>query len=635
MGTNGGEVQKRFWLIPVLLAIVVNANVLANGFGWDDESIIPKLSDSKTLLSAFLPNDPSAPGPGGAGGHYYRPVIAVSYLLDFKLWGKEAFGYHFSVWLAHIINTVLVYILARRLNGSTVRRAFLLPVIAASLFAVHPIHAEAIAWIAGRNDVFCTTFILGSMILYIRFNQTRGWGAYTFSMMLFLAALLTKEIAVGLVVLFPLYDYLIGREEAGNRRRMILRGILPVGILAVYFIQRTALIYRPLGVMSGEDIGLNLASGSSIFKLIIAFGAYFKMLIFPYPHNPFIAALPNSGLFLVLSGLAFLGVIVGLIIVIRQGQVVPGMAGAWTLLILLPSLMVAVLDMAASPVAERYVYAPSAGFLILVAWLIYKGLDRFEVFSSLNFRLAGRVLGIAGIILLVILSWESWGRNAVWKNSVNFWQTAVRAPAGGAFARRELAKHYVRMGRYSEAEQLYQMAIEMDELNLGPDHPDVAQSLNNLGVIYFKQGNNEKAEPLHLRALTIREKALNPNHRDIGSSLNNLAIIYDMQDRYGEAEPLYRRAISVWEAALGEGHPEVAKGLHNLAVLYRKEARYVEAEPLYRRALSVWEKALGPNHPNRAMTMESYAAMLQMAGRDSEAAEWQKRAEDIRRGISP
>ena len=99
--------------------------------------------------------------------------------------------------------------------------------------------------------------------------------------------------------------------------------------------------------------------------------------------------------------------------------------------------------------------------------------------------------------------------------------------------------------------------------------------------------NSSAAEPLYQRALAVREKALGPDHPDVTTSLNNLALLYKSQGRYEAAEPLYKRALAINEKALGLDHPNVATSLNNLAELYRAQGRYEAAEPLYQRALAV------------------------------------------------
>jgi tetratricopeptide (TPR) repeat protein len=84
---------------------------------------------------------------------------------------------------------------------------------------------------------------------------------------------------------------------------------------------------------------------------------------------------------------------------------------------------------------------------------------------------------------------------------------------------------------------------------LGPDHPWVALSLNNLANLYDQQGRYADAELLYKRALVSREKALGPDHPDVTTSLNNLASLYDGKGRYVDAEPLYKRSLAIRESA--------------------------------------------------------------------------------------
>jgi tetratricopeptide (TPR) repeat protein len=84
-------------------------------------------------------------------------------------------------------------------------------------------------------------------------------------------------------------------------------------------------------------------------------------------------------------------------------------------------------------------------------------------------------------------------------------------------------------GKYDRAVIVAEKALEVAEANVGPNHPDVATSLNNLAALYYTQGDYAKAEPLYKRSLAIREKALGPNHPVVAISLNNLAVLYKTQ----------------------------------------------------------------------------------------------------------
>ena len=195
--------------------------------------------------------------------------------------------------------------------------------------------------------------------------------------------------------------------------------------------------------------------------------------------------------------------------------------------------------------------------------------------------------------------------------------------------------------QYAKAEPLFQRALQIREKALGPEHPDVANSLNNLAMLYHNQGRYTKVEPLYQRALQIREKALGPDHPDVANSLNSLADRASLR----QAEPLFQRSLQIWEKA-GPDHPDVATSLDNLAGLYRAQGRYAKAEPLYLRALQILEKALGsdhfqrslqiwekapePEHPHVATVLENYGRLLDSTGRSAEAQALLDRAASIR-----
>jgi tetratricopeptide (TPR) repeat protein len=196
-----------------------------------------------------------------------------------------------------------------------------------------------------------------------------------------------------------------------------------------------------------------------------------------------------------------------------------------------------------------------------------------------------------------------------------------------------LALPYYRQGKYAQAEPLFQRALAIWEKALGPEHPLVATSLNNLGELCRVQGKYAQAEPLHQRALAIWEKALGPEHADVATALNNLALLYERQGKYAQAEPLYQRASAIDEKALGPNHPGVATDLNNLALLYKSQGRYAQAEPLYQRALAILERALGPEHPDVATSLNNLAELYRAQGRYAEADPLYQRALAIREGV--
>jgi CHAT domain-containing protein/Tfp pilus assembly protein PilF len=219
-----------------------------------------------------------------------------------------------------------------------------------------------------------------------------------------------------------------------------------------------------------------------------------------------------------------------------------------------------------------------------------------------------------------------------------------------------LAGLYLDQGRYTDADLLFKRSLAIREKALGPDHPDVATSLNNLAQSYSNQRRYSDAEPLFNRALAILEeahasdhalgallnniaivyqsqgkyvdaervfkrslaiweKALGPDHREVATSLNNLANLYQDRGRYTDAEALHKRSLAIRERTFGVDHPDVAKSLNDLAWLYETQSRYPDAEPLLKRSLAIREKAFGPDHPNVAITLNNLAMLYYQQGR--------------------
>ena len=131
------------------------------------------------------------------------------------------------------------------------------------------------------------------------------------------------------------------------------------------------------------------------------------------------------------------------------------------------------------------------------------------------------------------------------------------------------------------------LAIRAREKALGPENP----CLNNfLAWLYQGQGRYAEAESLYKQSLVIFEKALGPEHPDVAQSLNNLGELYRAQGKYSKAEPLYKRSLAIWEKALGPEHPNMAQGLENYAALLRKTNREAEATRMEARAKAIRAK---------------------------------------------
>ena len=180
--------------------------------------------------------------------------------------------------------------------------------------------------------------------------------------------------------------------------------------------------------------------------------------------------------------------------------------------------------------------------------------------------------------------------------------------------------------RYSEAEELFRQALAIREEYLRSDHPAIAQSLNNLALLYNYMERYEEAESLHKRALSIYEEN---DHPDIIYSLRNLALLYIDTGRIEEAEPLYKRELLIREEQLGANPNDIAEDLVDIGMLLEQRGYFSKAEPLLLEALLIREELLDANDILIAESMNALAYLYDSMGRYDEAEAFYKKALEI------
>ncbi len=130
------------------------------------------------------------------------PLTWLSLMLDATIYGRWPDGYHITNVLLHVTNVLLVFVVLTRMTRSVWRSAFV-----AALFAIHPLHAESVAWVTERKDVLCTLFGLLSLGAYVRYADQLRRSAYLAAFCLLLLSLLSKQTYVTLPCVFLLLDY--------------------------------------------------------------------------------------------------------------------------------------------------------------------------------------------------------------------------------------------------------------------------------------------------------------------------------------------------------------------------------------------------------------------------------------------
>ncbi|MCL4223056.1 MAG: serine/threonine-protein kinase [Myxococcales bacterium] len=191
-------------------------------------------------------------------------------------------------------------------------------------------------------------------------------------------------------------------------------------------------------------------------------------------------------------------------------------------------------------------------------------------------------------------------------------------------------------GEFAEADRRLRRSLEIKEATFGADHPSVAITLNNLSMVADSQGRQADAGRFAERALAIRERALGPEHPLVASSLSNLAIHRRLDGRLDEALALHRRALAIREKVNGPEHPSVAVTANALANVLLDLDRRDEALAAVQRALAIRERALGPSHELVGKSLVTLGAVRAAQGRRAEAcAAWARGVELLERALGP
>ena len=172
---------------------------------------------------------------------------------------------------------------------------------------------------------------------------------------------------------------------------------------------------------------------------------------------------------------------------------------------------------------------------------------------------------------------------------------------------------------YAAAQPMLEEALAMRRRLLGPEHKDVAVTLVELGRVYVERGLPDRAEPLFRESLVIRQKVLGDEHEETAVSLSDLALLRWQRDDLVEAESLFRRVLAISRRVLGNDHPDVSTALNNLGLVVGGRGDYSSAERIFRDALALRRKVWDDKHPDVAVSLNNLAFPLHEQGKYREA----------------
>lgn len=555
----------RSMTIPILLvlAFVVYANSLGGQFVFDDTVIIQGNKTIRGLSWGHLKEI--------FGGHYwkavesqgglYRPVVMLTFAMNYALGGENPQGYHLLNTLFHALNGVLVFSLLEELFS---RRDF--SFLSALFFVLHPIRTEAVASVVGRAENLSTFFLLLAWWCYVRCRKGASSFSIGLSALLFVLATLTKESAFAFIALPPLADFFLGAGDLKQRfapGRTMLR-YLPYAAGIVFSLTLRHLVLGGMTPLYINPSSNPLAHHDGWARFLTAtnvFGRYFWLLIFPlylsadYSYNqiPVLSGIFSLSALVPICTLALL--VVAVVISATRAPVLFFSGFLFFSTFLLTSNWIRPIG---TLMAERLLYLPSLGFNCALAYVLCEGFERSRWKTAAS---------LVSVVLLAGYGLRTINRNADWHDHVSLFSSAVRVSPNSSLAQ----ANYATILLYEKNDVRGAIEHARKAADILPEDPAAHYTL---GEAYRRLGDA-------LRAAEAFEVVARLAPRTSGgvSALKNLAEVHESQGSYDVAAKDLEMLL--------EWRPTDTSASLSLARLYSRTGRRDRARAILRRAKQI------------------------------------------------
>ena len=598
---NGGPPAGNWsGVLVALLASAVYIGTLQYQFVWDDLLMLAYSGRLQTLgnLPAFFEHDFTVLTGGAIEGRYFRPTLAASLAADATVWGLRPAAFHLTNIILHTGVTLLVLALARSLGcGGGIG------VLAGLLFALQPVHVEAVAWVSARQELLLGLAAIGCLLAYRRWTP-RGlsnvWGAT--ALVLYGLALLSKEVAIALPLLLIASD-LYGPPPKVSRVAMTWRA---VGLRALPFwgLSLALAVFRLPALHALAGAGLSAAGlWHRVPGALETLARYVLLGLAPVHMQPIHALHRPTSVFSPwpMAGL-LLALLLPLLVVVWWRRHRPAAFGVlWFLVCALPVLDLVPLSAREMGLTDRYLYLPSLGICLTLGWWIGKGMGAA---AAADIR-ARRLLAWTVLSLLVVgYSWSALRYLPVWRDEVALYGRMVEATPYSPMAHFNYALALLRAGDVSLAKPELERAIWLDA--------NIVRPRAVLALLLVSEGRTDEGFRLFdaITRIGIGDRdfwislatayAIVERWREAGVAAENglrrfpgdpyltlrLADALERTGRSADAEAWYRKALE-----LKPDFPEAEEGLARLSV---RKGDLHEAERHLLRSLDLRPDRLEP-----------------------------------------
>jgi tetratricopeptide (TPR) repeat protein len=513
----------------------------------------------------------------------WHPLTWLSHMLDIQFFGMNPHAHHLINLLLHIVNSLLLFHIFKKMTGDIFRSGFI-----AALFALHPMHVESVAWIAERKDGLSTFFWMLTVWSYLRYVKNQNLNRYLLLILFFTLGLMAKPMLVTLPFVLLLLDFWPqGRLRVMRSDQQ--KNIKPVDSAIRLLLEKTPLFLlaaaSSIVTFIAQRQGRNVASFEAVPFLtrvanaIVAYVDYIEKMFWPsnmavlYPY-------PNSVSLWKIGFSCTILITVSLMVLRYVKQRPYLMIGwLWYLGTLVP--VIGLVQVGNQYMADRYSYIPYIGLFIMIAWGV-PGLLKQWRYKKIGIAITTTVIFT---ILMTITSLQA----RHWKNSIALFNHALKVTADNFLAHNNLGTALAEQGRIDEAIDHWLEAIRIK--------PDYETPYNNLGLAYEKQGRIEEAVQNYVKALRI-----NPDYELAHFNLGN---VYFKEGRPNEAIRHYREAIRI--------SPEYVNAYYRLANALFEIGQVDEAINQLMKAVTI--------KPDFLIAQNNLGNALRMQGRLDEAIE--------------
>jgi tetratricopeptide (TPR) repeat protein len=546
----------------------------------------------------------------------WHPLTTLSFMVDAQVFGTWWGGYHLHNAVLHAAASVVLFAALVRLTGATGRS-----LVAAAVFAIHPLRAESVAWITERKDVLSGLFLATTFWTYAFYvEKPASWRRYALLLLSFAAGLLSKSMLVTLPVGLLILDWwplrrvpdVMDREGWRQLRGLVIEKLplvaLAVGSIVATFLSQAEVV-RPI-----ETLPFAVRASSSV----VAYATYVLQLFWPIglaPHYPYSSVGPTNTQ--VAASALFVAAITAVAWCGRRVWPSFTAGWAWYIVTLLP--VVGFVTGGIQLIADRYTYVSQIWLVVGIVW----GLDEL----AKRMRAAPWCRLGAASVGLVALAWGCWMQTRVWKESETLWRYTLSVTDDNAYAHSLLAAALMEKGKSVEAAEQNRKALAIESDNI--------LALANLGTLLLN--TNATAE-----AIAHYERALEVNPR-FALGWYNLGAALAKKGRINDAERAWQTAVEIepgmaiawhklaglflerqdFDAAIAAGERAVASGGGPQAAFILGQAldragRTEDAVQAYRTAVTAESDA--------AVMLNNLGSVLERTGRLDEAAAIFRRA---------